>query len=85
MTKHVPMAAFKDRVSEFVAEAEAGDEVIITRHGKPAAKLVPVNVERKAMQREAVRKMLEVGNRVRARNGGMSREELRQLLEESRP
>ena len=40
--KQVPVAAFKDRVSEFVAQAQAGAEVIITRHGKPAAKLVPI-------------------------------------------
>jgi prevent-host-death family protein len=37
--KHVPVATFKDRVSEFVSEAERGEEVIITRHGKPAARL----------------------------------------------
>jgi prevent-host-death family protein len=38
--RHVPVAAFKDKVSEYIAAAEAGDEIIITRHGKVAARLV---------------------------------------------
>jgi prevent-host-death family protein len=40
--RHVPVATFKDKVSEFIAAAEQGDEIIITRHGKAAAKLVPI-------------------------------------------
>ena len=33
----------KTRLSEYVARAEAGEEVIITRHNKPVAKLVPLS------------------------------------------
>lgn len=40
--RRVPVATFKDKVSEFIAAAEQGDEIIITRHGKAAAKLVPI-------------------------------------------
>lgn len=40
--RHVPVATFKDKVSEFIAAAEQGDEIVITRHGKAAAKLVPI-------------------------------------------
>ncbi|GAA0643455.1 MAG: hypothetical protein A2792_14325 [Sphingomonadales bacterium RIFCSPHIGHO2_01_FULL_65_20] len=40
--RHVPVAIFKDKVSEFIAAAEQGDEIVITRHGKAAAKLVPI-------------------------------------------
>jgi prevent-host-death family protein len=32
----------KTHFSEFVARAEAGEEVIITRHNKPVAKIVPL-------------------------------------------
>lgn len=32
----------KTHLSELVARAEQGEEVIITRHNKPVAKLVPV-------------------------------------------
>ena len=40
--RNVPIAEFKDKMSEYIAAAEAGEEVIITRHGRAAAKLVPV-------------------------------------------
>ena len=33
----------KTHFSEYVARAEAGEEVIIMRHNKPVAKLVPLN------------------------------------------
>ena len=32
----------KTHLSELVARAEQGEEVVITRHNKPVAKLVPV-------------------------------------------
>ena len=47
----------KNRLSELLDRAEKGEEVVITRRGKPVAKLVPIpdayNVEvaRGAMQR----------------------------------
>ena len=33
----------KTHLSEYVRRAEAGEEVIITRHNKPVAKIVPLN------------------------------------------
>lgn len=33
----------KTHLSQYVARAEAGEEVIITRHNKPVAKIVPLN------------------------------------------
>lgn len=35
----------KTHLSEYVARAEAGEEVIITRHNKPVAKIVPLAAE----------------------------------------
>jgi prevent-host-death family protein len=45
----------KTHLSELVARAERGEEVIITRHNKPVAKLVPVTRARRsaAMARQA--------------------------------
>jgi prevent-host-death family protein len=40
MTRHVPISEFKDHASELVAAAQGGEEIVITRHGKPAACLV---------------------------------------------
>lgn len=39
--RHVPVAEFKDHISEFIAAAARGEEIIITRHGKAAARLLP--------------------------------------------
>ena len=33
----------KTHLSEYVARAEKGEEVIITRHNKPVAKIVPIS------------------------------------------
>ena len=39
MTRHVPISEFKDHASELVSAAERGEEIVITRHGKPAVVL----------------------------------------------
>lgn len=45
------IAEAKSKLSELVARAEAGEEVTISRNGKPAVRLVPAEpVERKRRQ-----------------------------------
>jgi len=50
----------KTHLSELVARAEQGEEVVITRHNKPVAKLVPIGeAERDASERrEAIDALL---------------------------
>jgi prevent-host-death family protein len=50
----------KTHLSELVARAERGEEVVITRHNKPVAKLVPVAAADQDAQarREAVDELL---------------------------
>lgn len=45
----------KTHLSEYVARAEAGEEVIITRHHKPVARIVPMNAPTVAPKREIPR------------------------------
>lgn len=56
---HVPVTEAKGQLTELVRRAEAGEEVILTRHGQAAVRLVPVRAvpDRKARQAllEAVR------------------------------
>lgn len=40
--KSISIADAKARLSELVSRAESGESILITRHGQPAAKLVPV-------------------------------------------
>jgi len=46
----------KGQLTELVRRAEAGDEVILTRHGQPAVRLVPIS---KTPSRETRRALLE--------------------------
>ncbi len=38
----------KTHLSEYVLRAEAGEELVITRHNKPVAKIVPFNAKAEA-------------------------------------
>lgn len=38
----MPLAEAKNRLSELIARAESGEEVRVTRRGRPVARLVPV-------------------------------------------
>ena len=56
----VSVTEAKAQLTELVRRAEAGDEVILTRHGHPAVRLVPIkttpNGESRRALLEAVRK-----------------------------
>ena len=43
----------KTHLSELLEKVEAGEEIVITKHGTPVAKLVPVKKEASAEQRAA--------------------------------
>lgn len=45
----------KGQLTELVRHAEAGEEIILTRHGQPAARLAPA---KSALDRRARRKLL---------------------------
>ena len=53
----------KTHLSEYVARAEAGEEVIITRHNKPVAKIVPLNAKPAAVEiPKYVQRVFHTGN-----------------------
>lgn len=94
----VPMAEFKDNASAFVAAAKAGEDIVITRHGKPMAKLTMVDADvarlederaaaqreeaRMARQREAVEGLFAGGREHRAKYGSISTEQIIAWLKE---
>ncbi|MEK6300762.1 MAG: type II toxin-antitoxin system prevent-host-death family antitoxin [Acidobacteriota bacterium] len=53
MTRTVSVDEAKEKLQDLLAQALAGDEVIITEHGKPVARLVPVPVARANKKRVA--------------------------------
>ena len=49
----IPIAEAKNRFSELVARAEAGEDIAVTRHGKPVARLVPARARIGSKSRQA--------------------------------
>jgi prevent-host-death family protein len=50
----VSVSDAKAQLTELVRRAEAGDEIVLTRHGKAAVRLVPVGVRPTASDRKAL-------------------------------
>jgi prevent-host-death family protein len=50
----VPVSEAKGQLTDLVRRAEAGDEVILTRHGHAAVRLVPVRVAPDRKSRRAL-------------------------------
>jgi len=57
---HISVTDAKGQLTDLVRRAEAGDEVILTRHGQPAVRLVPI---RSMPDPKARRKLLEAVRR----------------------
>jgi prevent-host-death family protein len=81
----------KTHLSELVARAERGEEVIITRHNKPVAKLGPVNpqagkvsAELAARRRAIAAEFQAVGRKVAAQGGPITVEEILAWRDEGR-
>jgi len=53
---HISVSDAKAQLTDLVHRAEAGDEIILTRHGQPAVRLTPV---KKPHDPEARRKLLD--------------------------
>jgi prevent-host-death family protein len=79
-TKEVGLFDAKTRLSALVARVQRGEEIIITKHGSPVARLVPaVKPARPPDPREAVARIREL------RRGLMlGKISLRSLIEEGR-
>jgi prevent-host-death family protein len=74
----------KTRLSELLDRVERGEQIVITRHGKPIARLVPNSEPDHAAAREAVARLIALGERLTKRGVNMSDEEIRALREEGR-
>ncbi len=59
----------KGQLTELVRRAEAGDEVILTRHGRPAARIVPVKAAPDRTARRALLESLRKSARAKAQPG----------------
>lgn len=75
----------KTRFGELLDRVSRGDEVVITRHDKVVARLVPEGPRRLDDVRRAVSGLLELQNRIRRRSKAkLSDREVRSAIEEGR-
>jgi prevent-host-death family protein len=73
----------KNKLSELLDRAEAGEEVVITRRGKPVAKLVPI--ERKRDITKALKAAQRIRERAKKLGGHFDWEEWKTYGDEGRP
>ena len=87
MTQSIGLFEAKTHLSELVAQAEQGSEIIITRHNRPVAKIVPfvtaapVDMKRR---REAVARLQELGAQIAKRGGPITTAEISEWIREGR-
>jgi prevent-host-death family protein len=83
--KHVGIFEAKTHLSNLIDEVEKGREVVITRHGKPVARLVRVEErltpEAVAKRQQALKELREIGKRL---NINATHEQIKAWIEEGR-
>jgi len=53
----VAVRELKDRLSELLRKAEAGEEIVVTSHGRPIARILPVEQPGPAVASEALARL----------------------------
>jgi prevent-host-death family protein len=83
--KHVGIFEAKTNLSSLVDEVEKGSDIVITRHGRPVAKLVRAeerhSPEAIARRRQAIAELREMA---RKRGLRVSHEEIKSWIEDGR-
>ena len=74
----------KNRLSELLTRAERGEEIVITRNGRPVAKLSPIHPGHdREKAREAVRRIRELAKKMNL--GPFDWNEWKKYRDEDRP
>jgi prevent-host-death family protein len=74
----------KSRLSELLDRVEKGEQIVITRHGKPVARLVPEGGHDRVAARAAVAGLFALGERLAGQGVNLTDEEVRALRDEGR-
>lgn len=86
MAARVSAFEAKTRFGELLERVTRGEEIVITRHDKPVARIVPEGAQRLEDVRRAVAGLRELQQRIALRKGGvrLSNREVRSAIEEGR-
>ena len=77
----------KTRLGKLLDRVARGEEIVITRHEKPVARMVPEGQRKLGTVRQAVTELKQLQQRIRARTrarGRLSDSEVRSAIEEGR-
>ena len=72
----------KTHFSQILEKAEKGEDFIVTKRGKPVAKIIPFEQEKKMTFTEAVEQLKEFRKLYRGEPGSFN---IREAIEEGRP
>lgn len=83
--KHVGIFEAKTNLSRLIEQVEKGQEVTITRHGKPVVKLVRARAEltpeQIAERKEAIKRLQDIASRLKI---NATQEEIKSWINEGR-
>ncbi len=65
----IPVSKAKAQLTELVRLAEDGEKIVLTRHGQPAARIVPIVAARNRKARLAVLEAVRQAARIKASTG----------------
>lgn len=65
----ISVSEAKGHLTELVRRAEAGDEIILTRRGQDAVRLVPVARQRSARERRALMEQIRASAAIKVLSG----------------
>jgi prevent-host-death family protein len=74
--REVQASVAKTHFSQLLDEVERGATVVILRHGRPIARLVPDEQRRRERRIEALANLKKLGEEIRARHGGLTVDEI---------
>lgn len=72
----VQASVAKTHFSQLLDEVERGETIVILRHGKPVARIVPDEEARMRRHRQALDDLEKLGKEVRAKSGPITVEEI---------
>ena len=82
MEKEIGIFEAKTHFSQVMEACERGADYIITRRGKPVAKITPIQQEPKMTRREAFEQLMEFRKLYRGKPGSFN---IREAIDEGRP
>jgi prevent-host-death family protein len=74
--REVQASVAKTHFSQLLDEVERGATIVVLRHGKPVARIVPDEQRRLERKAQAIANIRKLGDEIRAKHGPITAEEI---------